>query len=205
MSRRSRISFTLIELIVVIAIIAVLAAIIAPNAFRAIEKSRIAKTQADLKAIKNAIAALYSDTGKFPNGCPAYASANLEVFLDNPQAGLVARPTAGPSDPILDPTGSCSWTAYEVSVWDGPYLDATNVRDFWKTSYCHDPDYNFCHRGLQPSIDTCCNTTPQASPCVKCKEMCGGDFNCQPPVIVSFGPDKIEYTCDDIIEKLTLN
>ena len=32
--------FTLIELIVVIAIIAILAAIIAPNAFRAIEKAK---------------------------------------------------------------------------------------------------------------------------------------------------------------------
>jgi len=33
--------FTLIELIVVIAIIGVLAAIIAPNAFRAIEKAKV--------------------------------------------------------------------------------------------------------------------------------------------------------------------
>lgn len=38
-----RIGFTLIELIVVIAIIAILAAIIAPNAFRAIEKANIQK------------------------------------------------------------------------------------------------------------------------------------------------------------------
>ena len=67
--------FTLIELIVVIAIIAILAAIIAPNAFRAIEKSKIAKTQEDLKAIKTGVMALYSDTGKFPNGCPPFSSA----------------------------------------------------------------------------------------------------------------------------------
>jgi prepilin-type N-terminal cleavage/methylation domain-containing protein len=202
MSRRSRISFTLIELIVVIAIIAVLAAIIAPNAFRAIEKSRIAKTQADLKAIKNAIAALYSDTGKFPNGCPAYASANLEVFLDNPQAGLVARPTAGPSDPILDPTGSCSWTAYEVSVWDGPYLDATNVRDFWKTSYWYDPDYAFCVSAVYPQVLTC----PTDSSVTKlCIDACKGAFNCYPPVIQSCGPDKRFYSCDDIVVKMTLN
>ena len=37
----NRQSFTLLELIVVIAIIAILAAIIAPNAFRAIEKAKV--------------------------------------------------------------------------------------------------------------------------------------------------------------------
>ena len=41
--------FTLIELIVVISIIAVLSAIIAPNAFRAIEKSKITKALSDIK------------------------------------------------------------------------------------------------------------------------------------------------------------
>ena len=50
--------FTLIELIVVIAIIAILAAIIAPNAFRAIEKAKITKTMADLDSFKKAIFAL---------------------------------------------------------------------------------------------------------------------------------------------------
>jgi len=42
-------SFTLIELIVVIAIIAILAAIIAPNAFRAIEKAKVAETKIKAK------------------------------------------------------------------------------------------------------------------------------------------------------------
>ena len=39
--------FTLIELLVVIAIIAILAAVIAPNAFRAIEKAKVSGTVAD--------------------------------------------------------------------------------------------------------------------------------------------------------------
>jgi prepilin-type N-terminal cleavage/methylation domain-containing protein len=42
-------AFTLIELIVVIAIIAILAAIVAPNAFRAIEKAKVAKIEAKVE------------------------------------------------------------------------------------------------------------------------------------------------------------
>ena len=56
-------SFTLIELIVVIAIIAILAAIIAPNAFKAIEKAKITEAIADVKTYKTAIFTLYADTG----------------------------------------------------------------------------------------------------------------------------------------------
>jgi len=58
--------FTLIELIVVIAIIAILAAIIAPNAFRAIEKGKISSTIGDCRAIKTAAMAYYADTGVWP-------------------------------------------------------------------------------------------------------------------------------------------
>lgn len=58
--------FTLVELLVVIAIIAILAAIIAPNAFKAIEKSKVATAEADYRAIKTATLSYYSDTGKWP-------------------------------------------------------------------------------------------------------------------------------------------
>lgn len=59
-------SFTLVELIVVIAIIAILGAIIAPSAFKAIEKAKISAAIADIKAIKNAALGFYADTGTFP-------------------------------------------------------------------------------------------------------------------------------------------
>jgi general secretion pathway protein G len=58
--------FTLIELIVVIAIIAVLAAIIAPNAFKAIEKAKISATIEDYRSIKTGAMAYYADTGTWP-------------------------------------------------------------------------------------------------------------------------------------------
>jgi len=61
-----KLGFTLIELIVVIAIIAILAAIIAPNAFRAIEKAKISASIEDYRSIKTAAMAYYADTGTWP-------------------------------------------------------------------------------------------------------------------------------------------
>jgi len=58
--------FTLIELIVVIAIIAIMGAVIAPNAFKSIEKAKIASTVQDLNSIKTAAAAYFTDTSAWP-------------------------------------------------------------------------------------------------------------------------------------------
>lgn len=58
--------FTLVELLVVIAIIAILAAVIAPNAFKAIEKSKVSAAISDYKALKTATLSYYSDTGLWP-------------------------------------------------------------------------------------------------------------------------------------------
>ncbi|HDN85841.1 MAG: type II/IV secretion system protein [Candidatus Omnitrophota bacterium] len=58
--------FTLVELIVVIAIIAILAAVVAPQAFRAIEKGKVSALLGDYKSIKTATMALYADTNSWP-------------------------------------------------------------------------------------------------------------------------------------------
>ncbi|AEG61320.1 type II secretion system protein [Desulforamulus ruminis] len=58
--------FTLVELLVVIAIIGILAAVIAPNAFKAVEKGKVAAAEADFKAIKSAALNYYTDTGVWP-------------------------------------------------------------------------------------------------------------------------------------------
>ncbi|MBE3588244.1 MAG: prepilin-type N-terminal cleavage/methylation domain-containing protein [Thermoanaerobacteraceae bacterium] len=65
--RRDNRGFTLVELLVVIAIIGILAAIIAPNAFKAIEKSKVAAAEADYKSIKAAALNFYTDIGKWPD------------------------------------------------------------------------------------------------------------------------------------------
>ncbi len=205
-------SFTLIELIVVIAIIAILAAIIAPNAFKAIEKARVAKTIADLKALKGAITALYADTSKFILGCNAFTTANPEAALDDSRCagcwvGLLCRPTVG--DPHTDGcysshAGRCIWSQINVDSWDGPYIESGNVRDFWKSPYWFDPDYAFCNAGAYPQVATCAAQAP-FNLVEECQEACNGGLNCSPPVIESVGRDKASYTCDDIIVRLTLN
>jgi len=74
-------SFTLIELIVVIAIIAILAAIIAPNAFKAIEKAKVSQLIADFKAYKTGISALYADTGHWIADGRADTTFNLSQCI----------------------------------------------------------------------------------------------------------------------------
>ncbi len=196
--------FTLIELIVVIAIIAILAAIIAPNAFKAIEKAKVTKVIGDLNAIKKAITAQYADTHKFPNGCLAFKQADPEVYFDpsiyggEDRAGLIQRP------PVRVAGWQCEWTQTDIDAWDGPYLENSNVRDPWKSSYLFDPDYAFCLEAAYPQV-AACPATSTFSVSEECKKACGGNLNCAPPVITSVGPDKTFYTCDDIVMKMTLN
>lgn len=58
--------FTLVELLVVIAVIGILASIAAPNAFKAIEKSKVSAVESDYKAIKMGTLSYYSDCGTWP-------------------------------------------------------------------------------------------------------------------------------------------
>jgi len=104
-------AFTLIELIVVIAIIAILAAIVAPNAFRAIEKAKISAAITDLKAIKNAAMAFYADTGTLP--CTKSGG-----WGEDP--GFVQQITPANCWPN---EGGCAAGCTDIPGWDGPYLE----------------------------------------------------------------------------------
>ncbi len=75
--------FTLVELLVVIAIIGILAAIITPNAFKAIEKGKVAAAEADYKAIKAAALNYYTDTGTWPAN-----NAAANGFVDAPSPAV---------------------------------------------------------------------------------------------------------------------
>lgn len=66
MFKKNNKGFTLVELLVVIAIIAILAAVIAPNAFKAIEKSKVSAIISDYRAVKIATLVYYSDVGDWP-------------------------------------------------------------------------------------------------------------------------------------------
>ncbi|WP_333870593.1 prepilin-type N-terminal cleavage/methylation domain-containing protein [Desulforamulus putei] len=110
--------FTLVELLVVIAIIGILAAIIAPNAFKAIEKGKVAAAEADYKAIKAAALNFYTDLGKWPTD-PTSDNGNDPGFVTNPFT----------SDP-------------DKSNWNGPYLERWPTKNPWGGKYLYQNDSN---------------------------------------------------------------
>ncbi|MGQ9497212.1 MAG: type II secretion system protein [Desulfotomaculales bacterium] len=117
--RRDQRGFTLVELLVVIAIIGVLAAIVIPNVFRAVEKAKISRSVADLKAIKAAALAYYADTGTFPPN-------------DDDVAG--AGPTAPGKRGIFffqQSVNMSNGTIWNPSGWNGPYLEKWPQAQYW--------------------------------------------------------------------------
>lgn len=102
--------FTLVELLVVIAIIAILAAVVAPNAFKAIEKSKITAIEADYRAIKTATLVYYSDTGIWPE-----TKTNKFGFIKGTKINGKTKINNGWSGPYLDvwPAKSPLGTGYE--------------------------------------------------------------------------------------------
>jgi general secretion pathway protein G len=76
--------FTLVELIVVIAIIAILGAVIAPNAFKAIEKARISAAVGHLNAVKTASMQYYADLGKWPTSHQNLTTSTGDAAWDGP-------------------------------------------------------------------------------------------------------------------------
>ncbi|MCL0052075.1 prepilin-type N-terminal cleavage/methylation domain-containing protein [Peptococcaceae bacterium] len=97
--------FSLIELLVVIAIIGILAATIAPSAFRAIEKSKVAAALGDYDIIKSAVLQHYADTGRFPSS----------------------------ADPGQDP--NLVTNREELDNWNGPYLTYWKAEHPWGGQY----------------------------------------------------------------------
>ncbi|WP_035108150.1 prepilin-type N-terminal cleavage/methylation domain-containing protein [Desulfovirgula thermocuniculi] len=108
---RNNRGFTLVELLVVIAIIGILAAIITPNAFKAIEKGKVAAAEADYKAIKAAVLNFYTDTGKWP-------LSNNETSPPA-DAYLVTQPQSG------------------YNGWNGPYLERWPSKNPWGGTYTY--------------------------------------------------------------------
>lgn len=140
--------FTLVELLVVIAIIGVLAAVIAPNAFRAVEKSKVSRTLSDLKAFKTAALAFYADVGFFPAD-PMGGSPN---WYSDP--GLGSDPTTNYSTASITALGFSSLSQYNTAVtnnWRGPYVEAPITK---KTAWGGRYDYECWGPGVSRSPST---------------------------------------------------
>ncbi len=91
-------AFTLIELLIVVAIIGILAAIAVPNFLNAQTRAKLARTEADLKALETALESYRLDNNAYP--------ATYELFrLTTPIAFMTYFPE-DPFGPILkDDTG----------------------------------------------------------------------------------------------------
>jgi len=109
-------SFTLIELIVVIAIIAILGAVIAPNAFKAISKAKVAATVADFRSIKTAVMTYLTDTAAWP-----LTTAGSAYFLAN--TGSVANWDG----PYLDKWPQSRWGTGVYSFQNDSTVDWTGA------------------------------------------------------------------------------
>jgi type IV pilus assembly protein PilA len=107
--RRGQRGFTLIELMIVVAIIGILAAIAIPLYANVQQRARIAKVQADLRALASAVSMYQAHTGGLPN-----AMDQLTVTVANGQ-----NQTAGPfmnSIPAAPGGGTPAWGAYTYNT-----------------------------------------------------------------------------------------
>jgi len=136
-------SFTLIELTVVIAIIAVLAAVVAPNAFKTIEKSKITRMTSDLNTIKKASIVHYADTGNWlddiyaAGGIPSRGfrrgGADINSGSTEPvsSGGLISSggvigsigPIIGSESDVAAQGNDLLENVLNRTGWDGPYLE----------------------------------------------------------------------------------
>lgn len=86
-ARNGEAGFTLIELLVVVGILAVLAAIAAPRISEVINKSKEARSKADMKVISGALERYYTDKGFYPIKLSELRTEHyvkFDVTFDNP-------------------------------------------------------------------------------------------------------------------------
>ncbi len=117
-------AFTLVELLVVIVIIGILAAVIAPNAFKAVEKAKIAREVEDLKTIGKASLLYYADIGEFP-GTKGHPPGEADWWGNDP--GFCRKPA---NDWVVE-SGYNPYPHCDFSRWDGPYMEKWVRRDGW--------------------------------------------------------------------------
>ena len=105
--------FTLMEMIGVMAVIAILAAVASPKIFEAIEDAKVSAYVQEANALKQAVAAFYKDTGRWPRHTPTNPNPQFHHLMTN----------------VLNGAGA------PIPGWDGPYLDRELVNQIAAGDY----------------------------------------------------------------------
>lgn len=102
--RQKQDAFTLIELLIVVAIIGILAAIAVPNFINAQVRAKVARAQADMKALTTAIESYQIDNNSFPPDGDDLEQFNPEDFHSAARMRLLTTPVSYignlPTDPF---------------------------------------------------------------------------------------------------------
>src|SRR6202453_5080620 len=123
--RKRQLGFTLIEIMVVVVILAVLGALVVPKIIENVDKARVTRAAADIRAIQTALDLYRLDNFKYPTteqGLQALVTQPVDPTLTNYRAGGYL-PTL-PKDP-----------------WGNPYQyvsPGAEGRDYDITSYGRD-------------------------------------------------------------------
>jgi prepilin-type N-terminal cleavage/methylation domain-containing protein len=128
--------FTLIELAVVLAIIAVLAAVLTPMVTGYLDQARVARTQADVRTIADAIKLYQRDTGRWP----VYASSG--DYSSGTVAGGGGNKLIGGNTGSTPANGTATWNASSViasssleTYVNGNFTGVSTTNAFPKAGY----------------------------------------------------------------------